>query len=242
MISENTPGHILVVDDHATNRLKLSIGLKKQGHSVDMAENGRQALNRLRAQPFDLVLLDIMMPEMDGYQVIAEMKSDSRLRDIPVIVISALEEMESVVKGIELGAEDYLPKTFDPVLLKARIGACLEKKRFRDQEIKYLRQVERLTEAAAAVEAETFDPGSLAEVAARTDALGQLARVFQRMANEVYAREQRLKQQVQELRIEIDKARQARQVSEITGSNYFQQLRSRAKDLRDILEGEDDLP
>src|SRR5512136_989489 len=117
MIKENAPGHILVVDDYATNRLKLSLGLKKQGHTVDAAENGQQALDMLRAQPYDLVLLDIVMPEMDGYQVLEQMKGDSRLRDIPVIVISALEEMESVVKGIELGAEDYLPKSFDPVLL-----------------------------------------------------------------------------------------------------------------------------
>jgi DNA-binding response OmpR family regulator len=180
-----------------------------------------------------------MMPEMDGYEVLAHMKADSRLRDIPVIVISALDEMDSIVKGIELGAEDYLPKTFDPVLLRARIGACLEKKRFRDQEIEYLRQVERLTEAAAAVEAERFDPDSLAEVSARADALGQLARVFQGMAREVYAREQRLKQQVQKLRIEIDRARQARQVTEITGTDYFQDLRSRASNLRHMFEASD---
>ncbi|MEW5956855.1 MAG: response regulator [Chloroflexota bacterium] len=235
----NEQGHILVVDDHSTNRLKLSLGLKKQGHTVGAAENGLQALAMLREQAFDLVLLDIMMPEMDGYEVLTQMKADQRLRDIPVIVISALEEMDSVVKGIELGAEDYLPKTFDPVLLRARIGACLEKKRFRDQEIEYLRQVERLTEAAAAVEAETFDPDSLAEVSARLDALGQLARVFQRMAREVYTREQRLKQQVQELRIEIDRAKQARQVTEITGTDYFQNLRSRANNLREMFEGSD---
>ena len=105
----------------------------------------------LRGQPFDLLLLDIIMPELDGYQVLEQMKADSTLRDIPVIVISAEQELDSVVKGIELGAADYLPKTFDPILLKARISACLEKKRFRDQETEYLRQVERLTEAAAAL-------------------------------------------------------------------------------------------
>lgn len=232
----NEPGHILIVDDHSTNRLKLSMGLKKQGHTVGAAENGLQALAMLREQPFDLVLLDIMMPEMDGYEVLTHLKADPMLRDIPVIVISALEEIESVVKGIELGAEDYLPKTFDPVLLRARIGACLEKKRFRDQEVEYLRQVERLTEAAASVEAETFNPENLAEVAGRPDALGQLARVFQRMAQEVYAREQRLKQQVQKLRIEIDQARQNQQVSKITGTDYFRDLRGKAGDLRDMLE------
>ena len=106
---------------------------------------------------FDLVLLDILMPEMDGYQVLKQMKEDKTLREVPVIVISAMDDMESVVKGIELGAEDYLPKTFDPVLLRARIGACLEKKRLRDQEVDYLHNVARVTDAAAAVEAEIFD-------------------------------------------------------------------------------------
>jgi DNA-binding response OmpR family regulator len=232
-------GHILVVDDHKPNRIKISFAVKKLGHTADVAEDGRQALAMLREQTFDLVLLDIIMPELDGYQVLEHMKADSRLRDIPVIVISAEQEMESVVKGIELGAADYLPKTFDPVLLKARISACLEKKRFRDKEIEYLRQVERLTEAAAAVEAASFDPASLAVVATRDDALGRLARVFERMAREVQAREERLKQQVQELRIEVDQARQSQQVSKITGTSYFRELRGRAGDLRNLLEGEE---
>lgn len=135
-------GHILVVDDLRTNRLKLSLGLKQQGHTVAEAENGRQALEMLRSQSFDLVLLDIIMPEMDGYEVLEHMKKDAALRDIPVIVISAQDELESVVRGIELGAEDYLPKSFDPVLLRARIEACLEKKRLRDKEQAYIREIQ----------------------------------------------------------------------------------------------------
>lgn len=234
-------GHILVVDDHKPNRIKISFAVKKLGHTAEVAEDGRQALAMLREQSFDLVLLDIIMPELDGYQVLEAMKADTALRDIPVIVISAEQEMESVVRGIELGAADYLPKTFDPVLLRARISACLEKKRFRDQEIEYLRQVERLTEAATVIEAETFDPDSLSleDVIARDDALGRLARVFQRMAREVHAREQRLKQQMQELRIEVDQARQSQQVNKITGSTYFRELRGKAGDLRNLLEGEE---
>src|SRR5689334_13888522 len=136
-------GHILVVDDHATNRLKLSLGLKQQGHTVSQAEGGVQALAMLRAEPFDLVLLDILMPEMDGYEVLRQMKKDSTLRGVPVIVISAQDEIESIVQGIELGAEDYLPKSFDPVLLKARIEACLEKKRLRDQEQAFMREIQQ---------------------------------------------------------------------------------------------------
>jgi adenylate cyclase len=135
-------GHILVVDDLRTNRLKLSLGLKQQGHTVAEAENGRQALEMLHAESFDLVLLDIMMPEMDGYEVLERMKKDDGLRGIPVIVISAQDELESVVRGIELGAEDYLPKSFDPVLLRARIDACLEKKRLRDKEQAYVREIQ----------------------------------------------------------------------------------------------------
>ena len=135
-------GHILVVDDLRINRMKLSLGLKQQGHTTAEAENGRQALDMLRAESFDLVLLDILMPEMDGYEVLEQMKKDNTLRGVPVIVISAQDELESVVRGIELGAEDYLPKSFEPVLLRARIEACLEKKRLRDKEQAYIREIQ----------------------------------------------------------------------------------------------------
>lgn len=114
------------------------MAVKHLGHDVVLVENGVQALDTLRADRFDLVLLDILMPQMDGYDVLAEMKDDPSLRDIPVIVISALEELQSVVTCIERGAEDYLPKDFDPVLLRARINACLEKKRLRDAVLKQL--------------------------------------------------------------------------------------------------------
>ena len=230
-------GYLLVVDDNEMNRDVLSRHLERQGHTVAVAENGRQALEMVKTHTFDLVLLDIMMPEMNGFQVLQCLKSDDTWRDIPVIMISALDEIDSVVRCIEMGAEDYLPKPFDPVLLKARIGACLEKKRLRDQEVEYLRNVAHVTTAAAAVEAGEFEPESLADVARRTDGLGQLARVFQRMAREVYARERRLKQQVRELRIELSEARQARQVAEITETDYFQQLQAKAQDLRDIIDG-----
>ncbi len=129
---------ILVVDDNRLNRLKLARSLEREGHAVSVAENGREALELLRSRPFSLLLLDIMMPEMDGFEVLEAMKSDLELRDIPVIVISALEEMESVVRCIEMGAEDHLPKPYDPVLLNARIGASLEKKRLRDEVMKQL--------------------------------------------------------------------------------------------------------
>jgi adenylate cyclase len=131
----NAPAKVLVVDDTEMNRDMLCSLLEADGHKSAVAENGRLALELLKAKPFDLVLLDVMMPEMNGYQVLEQLKSDSSLRAIPVIVLSALDEIGSVVRCIELGAEDYLPKPFDPVLLRARIGACLEKKYLRDQEI-----------------------------------------------------------------------------------------------------------
>ena len=131
-------GHVLVVDDNRLNRLKLARGLEQQGYVVNTAENGRVALEMLRSTSFELLLLDIMMPEVDGFQVLEEMKSEPSLRDIPVIVISALEEMDSVVKCIEMGAEDHMPKPFDPTLLNARIGASLEKKRLRDEVVEQL--------------------------------------------------------------------------------------------------------
>jgi CheY-like chemotaxis protein len=223
---------LLIVDDNEINRDVLARRLGRQGYTTAAAENGRKALEMVQTQKFDLLLLDIMMPELNGYEVLRHLKADSQLRDIPVIMISALDDMASIVRCIKLGAEDYLPKPFDPVLLRARIGASLEKKRLRDQEIEYLHNVDHVIAAAAAVEAGEFDPETLARVATRRDELGRLARVFQQMAREVYAREQRLKQEVQQLRIEIDEARTARQVAEITETDYFQDLQRKADQLR----------
>lgn len=120
-------GTVLVVDDNENNRDLLARRLRRQGHTVDLAEDGRAALSMLRAQPYDLMLLDIMMPDLNGYEVLELMKADSTLRRVPVIVISAIDDIDSVVRCIELGAEDYMTKPFNSVLLKARVGACLEK-------------------------------------------------------------------------------------------------------------------
>jgi len=120
---------VLVVDDNGTNRNMLSRRLTRQGYQVEQARNGSEALDRLAQETFDLVLLDILMPVMDGFEVLERMKRDRRMRVVPVVVISALDEIETVVRAIEMGAEDYLFKPFDPVLLRARIGALLERKR-----------------------------------------------------------------------------------------------------------------
>jgi two-component system, cell cycle response regulator len=230
--SSTPASSLLVVDDNSMNRIILSRYITKLGYRSSLAENGRQALEKLQAEPYDLVLLDVQMPEMDGYAVLEQLKANPRLRDIPVIMISAVDELESVVRCIELGAQDYLPKPFNPVLLRARLTACLERKWLRDQEVDYLQQVGLVTAAAAAIKANTFQPESLDEVARRPDELGQLALVFQEMARQVYAREQHLRRQVQQLRIEIDQAKKAREVAEITESDYFQQLLGKADELR----------
>ncbi len=135
-------GHILVVDDQAANRELLARQLARQGHTTATAEDGAAALARLRAEPFDLVLLDQMMPVLDGFSTLVALKRDPDLRDIPVIMISALDELAAVVRCIEHGAEDFLPKPFNPTLLRARIGAGLQKKRFRDRERAYLAEIE----------------------------------------------------------------------------------------------------
>jgi adenylate cyclase len=130
----NAEAALLVVDDIEDNRYALTRRLVREGYAnVATAVDGREALELLGSRPFDLVLLDIMMPNVNGYEVLAQMKGDDKLRHIPVIMISAVDEIDSVVRCIELGAEDYLPKPFNPILLRARVGASLERKRLHDQ-------------------------------------------------------------------------------------------------------------
>ncbi len=128
---------ILVVDDNEMNCDMLSRRLERENYTVVTAENGYKALDACKSQDFDLILLDIMMPGMDGYQVLEQLKANQSLCHIPVIVISAIDEVESAVRCIEIGAEDYLSKPFNPVLLKARVHSCLEKKRLHDMENEY---------------------------------------------------------------------------------------------------------
>jgi serine phosphatase RsbU (regulator of sigma subunit) len=134
---------ILIVDDEPLNIDYLEQELEEGAFKLVTAANGRQALDRLEEESPDLVLLDIMMPIMDGFEVLSRMKADPATRDIPVIVISADDNLQSVVRGIQLGAEDYLPKPFEPVLLHARISSSLERKRLRDLQQAYLKGLER---------------------------------------------------------------------------------------------------
>jgi phosphoserine phosphatase RsbU/P len=176
------PGRLLVVDDNEMNRDLLSRRLKQQGHRVANAVNGREALEMIAAEEFDLVLLDIMMPELDGYKVLERMREQGTLDQLPVIMISAVTEMESVIRCIEMGATDYLPKPFNPVLLKARVGATLEKKRLRDRERLWAKSLERDLEIGREIQ-RSFLPEELPkpagwEIAARFQPARQVAGDF----------------------------------------------------------------
>ena len=144
---------ILVVDDNEMNRDMLARRLLRQGHAVETAIHGREALSMLQASAFDLVLLDIMMPEMNGYELLEHLRGDPLFRHLPVILISALDDADSVVKGIEMGADDHLPKPFNPHILRARVGASLAKKRLHDREQMHARMLEREIDIAREIQA-----------------------------------------------------------------------------------------
>jgi class 3 adenylate cyclase/AmiR/NasT family two-component response regulator len=166
---------LLVVDDNEDNRLTLSLQLNGQGyHNITIATNGQEALSVLSSKPFELVLLDIMMPDLNGYEVLARMRSSPELRNIPVIMISAIGELDSVVHCIELGAEDYLPKPFEPTLLRARVRASLERKWLHDQVVAQAADL-----AAQAAELATWNKTleqRLADQLAEIERMGKLRR------------------------------------------------------------------
>ncbi len=132
---------VLIVDDNDSNRDLISRHLMRHGYRVETAQDGQQAVHMLQEHPYDVVLLDVIMPHMNGYEALALIKSDENLSHIPVIMISAYDDLESIARCIELGADEYLPKLFNPVLLRARVAACLEKKRLRDRERVFLRTI-----------------------------------------------------------------------------------------------------
>lgn len=156
----DAPAQVLVVDDVEMNRDLLARRVRRLGHEVLLAEDGVQALAALRTRPVDVVLLDIMMPNMNGYEVLEAMAADAMLRQVPVIMISAIDEKESIARCIELGADDYLPKPFDPLILQARLGASLARKRLREREQLYQKSLVRELEIGREIQAH-FLPASL---------------------------------------------------------------------------------
>jgi DNA-binding response OmpR family regulator/drug/metabolite transporter (DMT)-like permease len=185
---------ILVIDDSVSSRRKIVFALRALGLAADEADGGEAGLRMMAGDAFDLILLDIVMPEVDGFDVLRRMRAEPSLADVPVLVISGLDgDVESVAHAIDLGATDFLPKPFDPAIFKARVRSCIEKSSLR-RELDHLRQVDRLIAAAERMESSTFHPARLGldEVAARHDAVGRLGRVFRDMAEHVYARERQM--------------------------------------------------
>jgi CheY-like chemotaxis protein len=194
-------GTIVAIDTNPDDCDLLARELKHQGYVVATATNASQALRLLNSIPFDAIAIDVLMPGTDGLDLLRQLKQDEKLKHIPAIAISTLETIDLALKCIEFGAEDYLPKPFDPILLQTRISTCLEKKRLRDRELRYLQQVERLISAATAVETNSFNPDSLDELSQYPHQLGQLARVFQQMARSIDCRERLLQQQIELLQV-----------------------------------------
>lgn len=166
------PGCILVVDDDPVMRQVLVRRLERLGHAVVETENGSEALRILRAEPVDLILTDLRMPEMGGTELLEHLKGDTALREIPTIMISGTDNSSEVIRAIELGAEDFLPKPFDPTVLQARVGASLEKKRLRDQQRALLGHVQRQSQVLAELNADLE-----ARVAEHVEEIGRLSRL-----------------------------------------------------------------
>jgi CheY-like chemotaxis protein len=199
----------LVADDTPSALMFVSIFLKRIGYDVVAVEDGKLALDAARAEPgqFDMVLTDLEMPEMDGFELLDALKSNDTTRDLPVIVISGLNDTKSVSRCIERGAEDHLAKPFDEAILKARVTAVLERKRLRDREVSYLARVGRVIDAARAAESGQYDSATLTDVGQQADELGRLARVFDSLVSSVKAREQRLNARLESLQKEVQAAR-----------------------------------
>jgi DNA-binding response OmpR family regulator/drug/metabolite transporter (DMT)-like permease len=181
--------------------MKLTKAVSNLGHNPESAEDGARGLERLRAGGIDLLLLDIEMPVMDGFEVLERLKADPKLREVPTLVISGIDEIHKAAKAIELGAVDFLPKTFNAVLLTARVNACLERAGHRARELETLAQIERLTAAANALDSDDMNPMELEvrDIAMRPGALGNLSRVLLNKSTMVYNRRQAQAQQIRNL-------------------------------------------
>jgi CheY-like chemotaxis protein len=184
---------VLVVEDNDPNRELLCRRLAALGYQTVEARTGREALALARSDRFDLVLLDLVLPEVDGYQVLREVKADAELGGLPVIVLSAVDEADAATRCVEAGAEDFLTKPCDPAILRARIGAALDRRRWRDRERADTQAVADLTQAAELVAKGEYDTQVLAAVTGRGDAIGELGRAFDRMARAVQEQLDRLR-------------------------------------------------
>jgi DNA-binding response OmpR family regulator len=195
-----------VVDDDETSRRSLSRLLRGLGYDVSQADHGRQALEILMADPIDLIITDISMPHMNGYQLLVHLKASTRTRGVPVIVVSANDDVHTVIQCIEHGAEDHFGKPYEPVLLHARIRATLERKHLRDREAAQRDGIARLIAAAEAVGSSSQDSTLLSRAGNEESELGELARALDRIVTDYRTREAKLESRVRELRREIRNA------------------------------------
>ncbi|GAA3245009.1 hypothetical protein GCM10017691_51750 [Pseudonocardia petroleophila] len=192
---DDEPGRVLVVDDSGVNRRLLGTALTGLGHEVLAVENGRRALELLRTEEVDVVLLDVVMPVLDGFATLAAIKADPRLDHLPVIMVSAVQELDAVVRCIDLGATDYLPKPFSAVVLRARLRSSLAAKRLRDIERDHLRRVD-----------EVVSGSGRGDETARDDVVGRLARRLDQLHRDVTDRESALRAEIAALRAELGRS------------------------------------
>ena len=232
------PGRILAVDDDALNLDVLAQRLTRQGHLVSTAADGEEALSKVSKQPFDLVLLDVMMPRRDGYSTLRALKADEQLRHLPVIMISALDELSSVVRCIEAGAEDYLPKPFNATLLRARVGACLEQKFAHDQEAELYHKLVMSQQRLNRELTDAHQRMAAMDVEVQADPrVAPLLEAFQRMAGAVSRRETDLRATIQDLEIRINRQAVTTQVKTIVAHPTFSDLTERARAMRERRRG-----
>lgn len=231
----NSPtGKILAADDDNYNLEILAKFLHKQGHVVTTVEDGQQALEALKVGSFDLVLLDIMMPNLDGFETLKCIKGRDDLMSTPVIMISALDELSSVVRCIEFGAEDYLPKPYNATLLRARIGSCLERKAWIDQNLKLIDQLERSQSKIDIELKEAAKQLDLLKTQFANDLnIEPFMKAFERINQSLVGQKRQIAETLQDLQIEINRKVVSAQVKSIVSNPDFMSLSERAKAMRD---------
>jgi sigma-B regulation protein RsbU (phosphoserine phosphatase) len=233
-INKDMPfGKVLAVDDDGFNLDILAKFLHKQGHVVTTAEDGLEALDILSKTSFDLILLDVMMPNLDGFETLKRIKEQENLLSTPVIMISALDELSSVIKCIECGAEDYLPKPYNSTLLRARVGACLERKAWVDR---HLDLIDKLEESQKIIDAEIKNSEAQLEILhdkyqGVVDVI-PLVDAFARMNASLVGQRRQIAETLQDVQIKINRTKVSAQVRTIISNPQFSSLSDRAKAMR----------
>lgn len=224
---------ILAVDDDDFNLEILAKFLHKQGFLVTTAEDGLQALEQIKKSHFDLVLLDVMMPNLDGLETLKRIRAQEELHATPVIMISALDELSSVVRCIEAGAEDYLPKPYNSTLLRARIGSCLARKAWIDR---HLNLIDKLEASQHSIDAELQASSAQLDALSRCEAgdfdLQPLRDAFGRMHHSLVGQKRQIAETLQDLEIEINRRMVSAQVKSIVSNPDFAALGERAQAMR----------